>query len=105
MIPYWHADNVPGPRPKFFPEYSAEYLNWWGEFVALLGEEFDNHPLLEYVDISGYGFLGEMHHFARYKPNGPVINYQPGSPERVEAIVERLIHDHLGAFPKTPAAL
>ena len=105
MIPYWHADNVPGPRPKFFPEYSAEYLNWWGEFVALLGEEFDNHPLLEYVDISGYGFWGEMHHFARYKPDGPVINYQPGSPERVEAIVERLIHDHLEAFPKTPAAL
>jgi len=105
MIPYWHADNVPGPRPKYFPEYSNDYLNWWGELVSLLGEEYDNHSLLEYADISGYGFWGEMHHFARYTPDGPVINYQPGTPERVEAIVERLIHDHLEAFPKTPAAL
>jgi len=105
MIPYWHADNVPGPRPKYFPEYSNEYLNWWGEFVSLLGAKFDNHPLLEYADVSGYGFWGEMHHYARYTPDGPVTNYQPGTPERVEAIVERLIHDHLKAFPKTPAAL
>ena len=105
MIPYWHADNVPGPRPKFFPEYNTEYLNWWGEFVAILGTEFDKHPLLEYVDVSGYGFWGEMHHFARYTADGPVTNYQPGSPDQVEAIVERLIHDHLEAFPKTPAVL
>jgi hypothetical protein len=46
MIPYWHGDNVPGPRPKYFPEYSDEYLNWWGECVSLLGAEFDKHSLL-----------------------------------------------------------
>jgi hypothetical protein len=28
MIPYWHGDNVPGPRPKFFPEYDSDYLDW-----------------------------------------------------------------------------
>lgn len=105
MIPYWHNDNVPGPRPKFFPEYDDEYLKWWGESLFLLGEKFDSHPLLDYVDLSGYGFWGEMHHFARYTSNGPVINYQPGSPERIEVIVDRLISDHLAAFPKTPAAL
>jgi len=104
MIPYWHGDNVPGPRPKYFPEYSNEYLNWWGEFVSLLGTEFDAHPLLEYVDVSGYGFWGEMHHYARYAPDGPVTNYEPPR-ERVEAVIERLIHDHLDAFPRTPAAL
>ena len=105
MIPYWHHDIDPGPRPKYFPEYDSEYLNWWGEFVALLGEEFDAHPLLEYVDISGYGFWGEMHHYARYTADGPVINYQPGTPEQVSAIIKRLIQDHLKAFPKTPAFL
>ncbi len=105
MIPYWHNDNVPGPKPKFFPEYSDEYLKWWGESLSLLGEKFDDHPLLDYVDLSGYGFWGEMHHFARYSSDGPVINYQPGTPERIEVIVDRLISDHLAAFPKTPAAL
>jgi len=104
MIPYWHGDNVPGPRPKYFPEYSEEYLKWWGEFVSVLGAEFDKHPLLEYVDISGYGFWGEMHHFARYTPEGRVTNYEPPR-ERVEVVIERLIHDHLEAFPKTPAVL
>jgi len=104
MIPYWHGDNVPGPRPKYFPEYSDEYLNWWGECVSLLGAEFDKHSLLEYADISGYGFWGEMHHYARYTPEGRVTNYEPPR-ERLEAVIERLIHDHLEAFPKTPAVL
>ena len=105
MIPYWHADNVPGPRPKYFPEYNDDYLNYWKELVDLLGAEFDGHPRLEYADISGYGFWGEMHHYARYSAEGNVTNYQPGTPAEVEAIVERLIRDHLAAFPKTPAAL
>jgi hypothetical protein len=104
MIPFWHGDNVPGPRPKYFPEYSDEYLKCWGEFVELLGAEFDKHPLLEYVDISGYGFWGEMHHYARYTPEGRVTNYEPPR-ERVEVVIDRLIRDHLEAFPKTPAVL
>ncbi len=105
MIPYWHGDNVPGPRPKFFPEYSNDYLNWWAELLSVLGETFDSHPLLEYADISGYGFWGEMHHWAHYSADGPMLNYQPGSTSQVEKIIERLIRDHLNAFPKTPAAL
>jgi len=105
MVSYWNGTDSRGPETKYFPEYSEDYLNYWGELVAMLGEEFDNHPLLEYADISGYGFWGEMHHFAQYKPNELQKNYQPGIPEQVEAIIDRLIKDHLKAFPKTPAVL
>ena len=105
MIPYWHYDNVPGPRPKYFSAYDDAYLGWWEEFLHLLGEEFDGHPLLEYADISGYGFWGEGHHYAMYSPEGRVANYQPGGVDEVEAIAARLVRNHLEAFPKTPAVL
>ncbi len=105
MIPYWNDGGSRGPNPKYFPAFSDEYLDYWGEFVNLLGEAFDDHPLLEYADVSGYGFWGEFHHYAQYAPGASTTNYQPGTPERVEHIIERLIRDHLAAFPNTPAVL
>ena len=105
MIPYWAKDSVAGDKPKFSPEYSKEYLDYWAELNFMLGAEFDKHPLLEYVDVSGYGFWGEGHHFASYALGGPNKNYQPGTPEQVEAINDRLIKDHLSAYPTTPAVL
>jgi hypothetical protein len=105
MIPYWGDSESRGTQPKYFPEYSEDYLKYWGELNDMLGAAYDNHPLLEYVDISGFGFWGEMHHYAQFAPNAPQINYQPGTPEQVEAIIDRLIKDHLKAYPKTPAVL
>ena len=105
MIPYWNDESALNGPPKHFPDYNDEYLDSWGEFVALLGREFDQHPQLEYVDVSGYGFWGEMHHIARYAPDGPRHDYIPGSRERAEVIMDRIIRDHLRAFPKTPAVL
>ena len=105
MTPYWYHENVPGPRPKFFPEYNSEYLKRWNETIQLLGQQFDNHERLDYVDVSGYGFWGEMHHWARYSPEGNVTNFQPGSPEDIDAAISSIIDNHLEACPRTPAAL
>lgn len=103
MIPYWHRDMVPGPRPKFFSDYSAEHLDRWEELLHLLGARFDNDSRLEYVDVSGYGFWGELHHWASYDgEEGPKMNFEAADPE---AVMERLIRNHLAAFPRTPAAL
>ena len=106
MVRYWNDPGTRGPNPKSFPEYSDEYLDLWNELTMLLGAAFDKHPLLEYVDISGYGFWGEWHNIARYTgPEGPQTNYHPSPPGRVEAVADRLIRDHLAAFPTTPAVL
>ena len=104
MTPYWW-EGRPAPYPKYFPEYSEEYLKWWGELVELSGNQFDNHPLLEYADIAGYGFWGEMHHFAQYTPNGKKENYYPGSQDVLDKCLDSIIKSYLHAFPKTPVAL
>ena len=104
MIPYWQ-NGLPSPYPKYFPEYSDEYLKWWGELVELSGKQFDNHPLLEYTDISGYGFWGEMHHWAQYSPDGKRENYFPGSQEVLDKCLDSIIKSYLNAFPLTPTAL
>jgi hypothetical protein len=90
MIPYWNYPGKRGPNPKYFPEYSDAYLDYWGEFCMLLGEAFDDHPNMEYVDVSGYGFWGEFHHYVRYTPDGPQTNYFP---DKVDAVVDRQGHD------------
>jgi hypothetical protein len=59
MKPYWTKDFVGGP--KYFAYYTNEYLDYWQELLQLLAAEFDHHPRLEYVDVSGYGFWGELH--------------------------------------------
>lgn len=105
MIPYWHNNKMPGPQLKYFAKYSDEYLKWWNELLQLLGEKFDSHPLLEFADVSGYGLWGEGHHCSAFTQGGSLINYQCDTTERLESVVERLINDHLNAFPKTPAVI
>ncbi len=101
MKPYWRSQFSNGP--KYFPVYTAAYLDHWQELVGLLGEAFDNHPLLEFVDVSGFGFWGEFHHWASHKgPGSPHENYEP---ENSAEVIARLVRDHLNAFPRTPAAL
>ncbi len=104
MTPYWQK-GLPAPYPKYFPEYNDEYLKWWGELVELTGSQFDNHPLLEYVDIAGYGFWGEMHHWAEYTPGGKRENFFPGSQDVLDKCLDSIIKSYLDAFPKTPIAL
>lgn len=106
MVPYYHRTTVYGKQPYYFPEYSDDYLNYWDELNYLLGETFDDHPHLEYIDVSGFGHWGEFHHGANYtKEGGPHAPYHPDTPERLEAVIDRIIKNHLKAYPKTPAAL
>lgn len=101
MKPYWRRQFDNGP--KYYPAYTDAYLDHWQELVGLLGEAFDHHPLLEFVDVSGFGFWGEFHHWASHRgPDSPHENYEP---ENSAEVIHRLIRDHLSAFPKTPAAL
>jgi hypothetical protein len=105
MIPYWHREITYGQEPYFHPEYSEDYLKYWDELNYLLGEAFDDHPLLDFVDVSGFGLWGEGHHYYAEEDNGRQWNHPQGSPDRLEYINNRIIEGHLKAFPKTPGAL
>lgn len=102
MRPYWRPSQFSN-GPKYFPVYTDAYLDYWQDLLQLLGEAFDDHPLLEFVDVSGFGFWGELHHWASHRgPDSPHENYEP---ENSAEVIDRLIRDHLQAFPRTPAAL
>ena len=106
MISYFSRSIVHGEPPYYFPEYSDDYLGYWDELNFLLGEEFDDHPLLEFVDVSGYGNWGEFHHWMNLTTRGgPESNFHAAPPERLEEVIDRIIKGHLKAYPKTPAAL
>ena len=115
LLPDFLADRVPmcpyydgavyGPSPRKLPLYTEEYLKYWREMLFLLGERYDGNPALEYADVSGFGLWGEGHHGCRATPDGPVVNLEPGSRERMEEVVERLIDSHREAFPMTPMVL
>lgn len=103
MIPYW---RVIGPRdsyPKYFAEYSEKYIRYWNEMTRLLGERFDDDPLLEFADVSGYGFWGEAHHYCQLTAEQKdEFNW---CPDNVEEVCGALLQGHLDAFPKTPACM
>jgi len=106
MIPYYSRSIVNGTPPYYLPEYSDDYLSYWDELNYLLGEEFDDHPLLEFVDVSGYGNWGEFHHWMNLTTRGgPETNFHPADPGRLETVIDRIINGHLKAYPKTPAVL
>lgn len=91
-----------GPPLKYYPAYTEEYLKWWRELLYMLAQRYDRHPLLEYVDISGYGLWGEGHHYAVGPGENRPANHHAPAAERV---ISSLIGDHLAAFPNTPAAM
>ena len=103
MIPYWRTIGVQEWYPKYFPEYSSEFLQYWNELNCLLGERFDKDPRLEFADVSGYGFWGEAHHYSLQRPDQKEeINWEP---DNVEEVTEFLMESHLKAFPTTPACM
>jgi hypothetical protein len=105
MNPYWHKEITYGKEPYYYPEYSDEYLDYWDELNYLLGEQFDDDPLLDFVDVSGYGLWGEAHHYMAIDAKSPHGAYPLQSPERTEYIVKRILDGHLKAYPQTPGAL
>jgi len=95
MHAYDTTGRYAGPETKYCPAYDEEYLKWWGEMLGLLAERFDDHPLLEFVDVSGFGAWGEWHSRTHDQLDDGV---------RAHA-TRRLLEDHLAAFRKTPAAI
>ncbi len=93
-----------GPWPKLLPLYTGDYLKYWAEMLALLGDRFDADPLLEYGDVSGYGLWGEGHHGCEVRP-GVYEDLVLDSPERTEEVIGTLIRGHRAAFPHTPAVV
>lgn len=81
-----------GPAEKRIPVYNGTYLAEWERLLSLLAREVQDDPLLDFVDVSGYGKWGEWHHW-------PEVDYEsPGDAD----VGKRLIDDHvryLGAFP------
>ncbi|MCJ7751809.1 MAG: hypothetical protein MUQ65_12065, partial [Armatimonadetes bacterium] len=94
----WVEDLAPSRfngGPRFMPVYDEVYLSHWRELLFLLAQQFDGHPLLEFVDISGYGKWGELHHYPRDSFEVPEHG----------AVIKRLVDDHLAAFANTPAVM
>ncbi len=89
---------------NFLPMYTDEYLKYWDEFVALLGAEFDGDPLLECIDVSGYGFWSEGHHCG-HKIAAQDMGEGFGSIEEHEHAVDCCIASFKKAFKKTPIAI
>lgn len=91
-----------GPARRYYPRYTDEYLDRWAELIHLFADRYDDHPLLEFVDISGYGIWGEGHHYGFHEPGTSFRNHHP---DNANQAVKRLIDDHLDAFTKTPLAM
>lgn len=103
MIPYWRVIGVQEWYPKYFPEYSPEFLGYWDELNHMLGEKYDADPALEFGDVSGYGFWGEAHHYCLRSPDQKEeYNW---APDNVVEVNEFLLNSHLDAFPTTPACM
>lgn len=89
---------------NFIPAYTDEYLKYWGDMVSLLGAEFDSDPMLEYVDVSGFGFWGEGHHCGQ-KILRQDVGEGFGTNEEHEKAVASIIDSYKAAFPNTPLSV
>ena len=73
--------------PRIEPDYSDPvYLAKHGAFIRALGERYDGHPGLEFLDIGSYGTWGEWH----TKHPAPV------------EVRKKIVDLYLAAFHKTP---
>ena len=96
MVPYRQCKEDGSFAEKFYPSYDDAYLDYWQNLLELLGERFDNDPLVEFTDISGYGRYGEWQH-GKWSPfENDTEAFRVG---------KRLVDDHLKAFSKTPAVM
>lgn len=73
--------------PRIEPDYTDPlYLEKHGAFLKALGERYDGHPAVEFLDIGSYGIWGEWH-----------------TPHPAPVEVRRRIVDlYLAAFRRTP---
>lgn len=88
---------------RMLPLYTEDYFRYWSEMCMLFAERFDSDPSLAYVDLSGYGFWGEGHHYGpqmKGVDTGDLYDKSAGD-ERVA----RLIDIHEKAFRLTPMAI
>jgi CubicO group peptidase (beta-lactamase class C family) len=73
--------------PRLEPDYADPiYLEHHGAFLAALGQRYDGHPNIEFLDIGSYGIWGEWH-----TPH----------PAPVE-VRKKIVDLYLRAFRKTP---
>ncbi len=73
--------------PRIEPDYADPiYLEKHGAFLKVLGERYDGHPGVEFLDIGSYGVWGEWH----TKHPAPV------------AVRKQIVDFYLRAFRKTP---
>jgi hypothetical protein len=73
--------------PRLEPDYADPlYLAKHGAFLKALGERYDGHPQVEFLDIGSYGVWGEWH----TKHPVPV------------AVRQQIVDLYLKAFRKTP---
>jgi len=97
-----YKNDTSGHGTSYYPAYTDDYLGYWRELLDLLGDKFDGDPLLEFVDISGYGIWGEGHHYGMHENDKVDSNRHAPNAEEV---ITRLVEDHENAFRKTPLAM
>jgi hypothetical protein len=73
--------------PRIEPDYADPiYLARHGAFLKALGERYDGHPDIEFLDIGSYGIWGEWH-----TPHAAPV-----------AVRKQIVDLYLAAFRKTP---
>jgi hypothetical protein len=73
--------------PRIEPDYSDPiYLEKHGAFLEALGQRYDGHPHIEFLDIGSYGIWGEWH-----TPNPAPV-----------AVRQQIVDLYLRAFTSTP---
>jgi hypothetical protein len=82
-------DPTSGGRriPRIEPDYADPvYLAKHGAFLKALGERYDGHPSVEFLDIGSYGIWGEWH-----TPHPAPV-----------AVRQQIVELYLAAFRQTP---
>ncbi|MDW8244811.1 MAG: DUF4832 domain-containing protein, partial [Thermogemmata sp.] len=78
---------------RYIPQWNApEFLNRLETFIQALGQRYDNHPQIAYIDIGFYGRWGEWH-MAGLNDNG--------TPTASLETRQRIIDMVCAAFPNT----
>ncbi len=98
--------EVYGPSPRKLPLYTEEYLKYWEEMLHASGRKIRRRCRrwnTRMYQVLVYGEKDIMD--ARGTPDGPVVDLELGSRERMEEVVRRLIDSHQRAFPLTPMVL
>jgi hypothetical protein len=73
--------------PRIEPDYADPiYLEKHGAFLEALGQRYNAHPHIEFLDIGSYGIWGEWH-----TPNPAPV-----------AVRQQIVDLYLRAFPTTP---